>query len=88
MWDMEELAALQDMDVRAVDPESLADINEVHINMDLPREERIAETIRQMKGNPYFFRCGDIVVKMSFQGTASLQELLEDCLGDPEICAP
>mgnify|MGYP001366233031 FL=1 len=38
--DMEEM---KNVDIRTVDRESLADINDVHINRKLPREERMAD---------------------------------------------
>ena len=49
------------IDILSVDPDSLADINNVQINKHLPREKRIAEFLWQIK-NPYCFRCGKVVV--------------------------
>ena len=43
----------------------LVDIRTVHVDKNLPKEERIREYIRQIK-NPYRFRCGDFVVTASF----------------------
>ena len=45
--------------------DGLADIREIHISKDLPREKRIEEFIRQIK-NPYHFKCGEITVHVSF----------------------
>ena len=42
----------------------------------LPKEERIADFVRQIK-NPYRFRCGDFVVNASFARNGAT---LEDCL--------
>lgn len=75
-----DLKVLREMDVREVDPETLPDIADIHIDPSLPREERMASVLRQMNGNPYFFRCGKLVVKTSFGKGAKLQTLLEDCL--------
>lgn len=47
------------------DLDDLVDIREVHIREELPKEERIADFIEQIK-NPYLFRCGDIVVECVF----------------------
>ena len=38
--------------------DELVDIREVSVDKNLPKEERIAAFIRQIK-NPYRFRCGD-----------------------------
>ena len=65
----EELKAMQEVDVRTVTRESLRDIRDVEINAGLPKEERILDFIRQI-GNPYCYRHGDYVVKISFTDTA------------------
>ena len=41
--------------------DELVDIREVTVDKDLPKEERIAAFLHQIK-NPYRFRCGDFVV--------------------------
>ena len=54
----------------------LADIRDVSVNKDLPREERIAEFVRQIR-DPYHFKCGGFVIRASFsQGGATLEECL------------
>lgn len=64
----EELKAMQEVDVRTVNRESLRDIRDMEINAGLPKEERILDFIRQI-GNPYCYRHGDYVVKISFTDT-------------------
>ena len=64
----EELKAMQEVDVRTVNREALRDIREVEINASLPKGERILDFIRQI-GNPYCYRHGDYVVKISFTDT-------------------
>ena len=76
----QELKALQETDVRDIDPAALADIADVKIDTSLPPEQRMAGVLRQMNGNPYFYRSGGLVVKTVFRGTARLQTLLEECL--------
>lgn len=76
----QDLERMRSMDVRDVDPATLVDIEDIHIDTSLPPVERVASMIQQMNGNPYFFRCGSLVVKTSFKGEAKLQTLLEDCL--------
>ena len=48
----------------------------VPVDKDLPKEERIAAFLHQIK-NPYRFRCGDFVVNAAF---ASNGVTLEECL--------
>ncbi len=54
----------------------LADIRDVSVDRNLPKEERIAEFLRQIK-NPYCFRCGKFTVRAQF---ADNGVSLEDCL--------
>ena len=56
--------------------DTLVDIRSVSVDKTLPREERIAEYVRQIK-NPYRFRCGQFIVSASF---ADAGPTLEDCL--------
>ena len=54
----------------------LADIRDVSVDPGLPKEERIAEFLRQIK-NPSCFRCGKFTVRARF---ANNGVSLEDCL--------
>ena len=75
-----ELAQMKEVDVQTVDRESLVDIREVQIDRELPREKRFEDFLRQIK-NPYCYRCGKIVVKISFSDTnVTLEERLEHYL--------
>ena len=67
-YTLEQLKAMQDVDVRTVDPDTLRDIRDVVVNTDLPKQERILDFMRQI-GNPYCFRHGKYVVKVSFTDT-------------------
>lgn len=64
----EEIEAMQNVDVRTVDPDMLRDIRDVTVNTALPKRERILDFIRQI-GNPYCYRHGKYVVKVSFTDT-------------------
>ena len=64
----ENLDAMRGVDVRTVDTATLRDIRDVKINTELPREERILDFIRQI-GNPYCYRHGKYVVKVSYADT-------------------
>ena len=71
----EQLMEMQNIDMTAIDPDSLADINDVIINTDLPVGERVKDYIRQIK-NPYCYKNHGVIVKVSFAGRGRL----EDCL--------
>lgn len=74
------LEQMKNVDIRTVDREALVDINDVHIDRNLPREERMENFIRQIK-NPYCYRCGKAVVKVGFTDTeATLEDRLEHYL--------
>ena len=71
---------MRDTDVRTVDPAALVDIRDVTINTSLPKEDRLLDYLEQIK-NPYCFRCGKTVVKVSFDNTeATLEDRLEKYL--------
>lgn len=57
--------ALRQVDVRTVDPDTLVDIRDIEINRALPKEQRMAEFVRQVK-NPYCFRVGKVVVSVGY----------------------
>ena len=74
-----DLTEMKQVDVRTVDRELLADIAAIRINEELPQEQRFADFLVQMK-NPYCYRCGKVVVKVSFSDTeTTLEECLERC---------
>lgn len=71
---------MKNVDIRTVDPDTLVDIRDVKINTDLPKQERILDFIKQIK-NPYCYKCGSIIVKVSFADTEStIEDRLESYL--------
>lgn len=69
---------LKAVDPATVDRDTLVDIRDVTVNTDLPRHERAADFLRQIK-NPYCYKHGKYVVKVSFSDTGiSLEERLAD----------
>lgn len=67
-------------DTSMIDIAKLVDINDVVVDKDLPREERIAEFVRQIK-DPYCFKCGKFVVRAQFSNDGvSLEERLKQIL--------
>ena len=66
------------MSIGEIDRDSLVDIRDVVIDTSLPKEERIRDFIRQCK-NPYLYKHGKYVVKISFTDTdVTLEERLAD----------
>ena len=60
----------------SVNTDNLIDIRDVNVDKDLPKRERIAEFVRQIR-NPYRFRCGNFTVTARFSEDGPT---LEDCL--------
>jgi len=56
--------------------DELADIRDVNVNENLPKQERIAEYIRQIR-NPYHYKCGKINVRARFNKNGPT---IEECL--------
>ena len=69
-------ALMKDIDIRNVSACDLADRGSVRVDKTLPRRDRLVQYIRQIK-NPYCYRDGDVVVKVSFKDT---EETIEDRL--------
>ena len=75
-----DFGALREVDVRTADPDSLVDIKEITIDQGLPREQRMAEFVRQVR-NPYCFRGGKIAVSVGFsQDGVTFEQRMEQYL--------
>lgn len=72
----ENLQELKNVDICKVDINTLVDIQNVNVNRHLKQPERILDYIEQIK-NPYCFRHGDYVIKVSFSEN---ERTLDDCL--------
>ena len=79
---MSDIMAMRDVDIRTVDRASLVDLADVVIDTTLPRQKRLADYIKRI-GNPYCYKCGDVVVKESFSDNG---RTIEDCL-EQYICS-
>jgi hypothetical protein len=74
---MEQLFQAPSPHARApVNIDDLADIQDVVIDPSLPQEERERSYLTQIR-NPYLYRCGDIICRVSFANT---EYTLEDRL--------
>lgn len=56
--------------------EDIADIRDVSVDPSLPKDERIAEFLRQIR-NPFLYRCGKFTVRAQYSQNGMS---LEDCL--------
>ncbi len=65
MVDLEQLRSVNPDEVNGRD---LVDIQDVVVESQLPKEERIADFIQKVK-NPYLCKCGDMVVQSVFEET-------------------
>lgn len=72
----EQLDVIKNVDICTVDPNTLADISTVKVDGSKPKVERLIDYMVQIK-NPYCFKVGNTVVKISF---AKTEVSLEDCL--------
>ena len=71
---------MQAVDVRAIDKNSLVDLNCVKIDESMPVEQRMIDFLRQIK-NPYCFLVGDVVVKVVYKKNGpSFQQNMVDML--------
>ena len=52
---------------KVIDTSALVDIRDIHIDSELPKEQRIRSFVQQVR-DPYCFKVGDVVVKVSYSG--------------------
>jgi len=69
----EEIDKMRAVNIREINPDTLKDIRDVKIDTELPKKERILDYIHQI-GNPYCYRHGNYVVKVSFADTDATLE--------------
>lgn len=71
---------ISEIDIRTVEPDTLVDIRDIKINEELPRVQRMAEFISQIK-NPYCFKVGKIVVGVEYSNDGiSFEQRLDNYL--------
>lgn len=56
--------------------EQLVDLRDVHIDAELPTEEKIRSFLQQIK-DPYCYKVGDVVVRVAYTET---DRTLDDCV--------
>lgn len=63
-----ELQEMQNVDIRTVVPDTLADIMEIEIDMKKSVPARVEDYVNKV-GNPFLVRVGDYVVKIGYMDT-------------------
>ncbi|NBJ93547.1 DUF6870 family protein [Parablautia muri] len=71
-----EIERMKNIDVRTVKVSDLVNIEEIDINTELPKEERLLEFIKKVK-NPFCYICNGMIIKTSYSDT---KETLENRL--------
>jgi len=60
--------------------EEVDDFNEINVNNNLPRVERVTSFLRKVK-NPYMFSCDGMIVKFEFSNTdTNINQCLENLI--------
>lgn len=63
-------------DIRAVDPNELADPGEIRLDPNLSPEQRMEQFLEKIQ-NPYCFRCGSIALKVEYADAPDAPTFLE-----------
>ena len=68
MINKKSLLEMAKINIEEVDINSLVDLNDINIDVNLPKKERILKYLEEIK-NPYIYKCGKVIVKVSFKKT-------------------
>jgi len=72
-----DLNMMRNVDINSVDPNTIPDNRDVEVNVNESILERILNYINKV-GNPYFNRCGNVLVKIEYSET---ETTIEDSMG-------
>ena len=83
---LHDLETLKNVDLKDIDRELVKDIDDIIIDQAKGKYERINDYL-EMAHNPYFVKCGDLLIKMSFTDTdikidECIERYLIECLND------
>ena len=88
MFSIEELQVLSEADITQVDKYALADIMQIHIDPEMPVQQRIEKYFTEVK-NPYCFRYGETTIKINFSPDGKpLQDVLQNYLKNKWLFHP
>ena len=73
------LEQMQNIDLHSVDRNTLVNANDVSVDIDLPKNERMINVVNQMGDSLYCFIAGNTVVKVKYskKATATVDEKVE-----------
>lgn len=71
-----EIQRMKNIDVRTVQACDLVNVEDIEVNTELPKEERLLEFIKKVK-NPFCYICNGMIIKTSYSDT---KETLENRL--------
>lgn len=75
-----QLVSMKKVDISEISPEDITELKDIRIDKSLPPEKRILSLLEQVN-NPYVYKVGETVVKVSFNGSGrTLQDCMEDYL--------
>ena len=83
---LHDLSILKNVDLKEIDRDKIIDIKDIVIDMKKSKEDRI-KTYLVNTPNPYFVKCGDILIRMSFSDNDvciddCIERYLMECLKD------
>ena len=77
---LSQLRTLRNIPINELDADTAGDLFKVKLNQALTPEERVRSLLEQVR-NPYFYKHGDVMVKISFADNGkTLQACMEDYL--------
>ncbi|XBX04437.1 hypothetical protein QMP26_28765 [Enterocloster clostridioformis] len=86
MLTVEELEKLQNVGLDQIDSNTLVDLNSISVDTSQPKEKRI-EKLLSSGINPYFFRVGNMKIKVVYSNTGrTLSDIIENLVEKAEIC--
>lgn len=79
---MNDWERMKEIDIRTVSRQNLEDITTLQVEIPFnDRNMRMKHFVEKVK-NPYCFRVGDVIVKSTFLGGASLKERIEELVSE------
>ena len=85
MLTVEELEELHNTSLDKIDSNTLVDLNSIRVDTSQPKEKRI-KMLLESGINPYFFRVGNMKIKVAYSNTGkTLSDIIENLVEKAEI---
>ena len=73
-----DLLEMKSKDIKTIDRDSIIDDSKIVIDESLPKDKRILDYILKC-GNPYFTKCGNYIVKITYADTTvTMQDIFQN----------